>query len=965
MTASRAVFGLTALVGVIAAVLLLSVGAEKGIGHEGPDDNKPRAIPQNAVVFYIQFGKANTDQTPWKGEVSVDPGKVISVDIDSAAKKSTLDGNKFEVLASLAKGANKKAAKKKNQGFIPARLKIVLDAKPDATVTIALKQGDVQFAVGDIPQGEAKKFLDGEVTVERKMLAMPLTGRQTEDDFPVLAKSATGDIWLAYVEYTPGAELVEQRVQDGNFDLLMPKNNGDRVRLMRYDGKGWSDAMNVTGERLDVWRTAIAVDGAGVVTVVWSQKTNDDWDLFARRYDPSKKGDAAWSKIQQLTRNAGADFQVVATTDSSGKVWLAWQSWRDDNYDIMLGSLNDDGKLAKPKAISRSGKNDWTPSIAADKQGSIYVVWDTYDKGNYDVMMHVAGASTTTHTVADSPRFEGRACVTCDSDGRVWVAYEEGDEQWGKDYSTAEFEKIGFEKNPGFALYINRTVKLKCLADGSWKEPTADLQEAMASELPRGRSVPRLSSDGRGGLWLMVRHALTAGGAGEAWQSYAMRYDGQAFSKPEALIGSANLMDNRPALLAIDDGLMAVYSGDDRTRTQDRGQDDLFMTIMRVDKAGTAPELQAASAMPKAEMTSVHPNEAESIARVRDYRVNLGGKTMQLYRGEFHRHTEFSAHRDGDGLLEDSLRYAHDGADHDWMGNGDHDNGLGHEYMWWLIQKTFDIHSHAPTFLGAMTYERSVTFPNGHRNVMMPKRGIRPLPRGDIKTGDEQTGTPDTKTLYAYLKHFGGMCASHTSGTNMGTDWRDNDPTVEPVVEIYQGHRHNYEHFGAPRSATAQTQIGGYQPSGFVWNALERGYKLGFESSSDHISTHISYAIVIAPELSRPAIIDAFKQRHSYAATDNIVLMVRSGKNMMGDEFTTDEPPKIDVEVQGTAPVAKLHIVRDNKYVYTVEPNKQQVKRSYTDTDATPGKTSYYYVRIEQADGNLAWASPMWITYKP
>ena len=31
----------------------------------------------------------------------------------------------------------------------------------------------------------------------------------------------------------------------------------------------------------------------------------------------------------------------------------------------------------------------------------------------------------------------------------------------------------------------------------------------------------------------------------------------------------------------------------------------------------------------------------------------------------------------------------------------------------------------------------------------------------------------------------------------------------------------------------------------------------------------------------------------------------------------------------------------------------------------TAGKTSYYYVRVEQADGNLAWASPLWITYKP
>ncbi|HEX3872021.1 MAG TPA: hypothetical protein VHV77_16365 [Pirellulales bacterium] len=968
MIARRAVFCVAFLASVVAAVLLLSTGARQGVGHEGDDlPHQKRASIDNAVVLYVQFGKARTDQTPWEGQVSVHPGKVASVSIDSAAQKSTIEGAKFNVLASLPKGGNKKAAKKKGENnFIAARLKIVLDAKPTATVKIEVEQGDISFALADIPMGEKKQFLKGEVTVERKELSVPLTGGETEDDFPATAKDADGNVWLAYVEYTPGADLVMDRVKDGNYDLLVPKSNGDRVRLMKFDGNNWSDPMDVTDEKLDIWRCAIAVDGNGVVNVVWSQKEDDDWNLYARQYYPSKKGKAAWSKRRKLTDNDGSDFQVVATTDSNGKVWLAWQSWRKDNYDIVLASLEDDGDLGETTIVSSSPKNDWTPSIAADKSGNVYVVWDTYDKGNYDVLMHVAGPAAGKHTVADSPRFEGRACVTCDADGRVWVAYEEGDEQWGKDFSTAtEYKKIGFEDNPGFALYINRTVKLKCRTGGAWKETEADLQKAMAELLPRGRSVPRLALDGRGGLWLALRHALNENGNGEAWQSYAMRYDGRAFSKPQVLTGSANLMDNRPAFVTTDDGVLTVYSGDDRTRTQDRGQDDLFMTLIRAEQAATSPELRDASPPPKAELKSVHPDEAASIARVRDYRLKLGGETMQIYRGDFHRHTEFSAHRDGDGLLEDSLRYAHDAADHDWMGNGDHDNGLGHEYMWWLIQKTFDIHTHTPTFLGLMSYERSCSYPNGHRNVIMPKRGVRPLPRGDLKSGDEETGTPDTKMLYAYLKHFGGMCASHTSGTGMGTDWRDNDPTVEPVVEIYQGHRHNYEHFGAPRSATAQTQIGGYQPAGFIWNALEKGYRLGFESSSDHISTHISYAHVLAPELSRQAIIDAFKARHSYAATDNIILVVRSGKQLMGDEFTTSEQPTLSIEAHGTAPIAKLHVVRDNKYVYTVEPNQQDVKRSWTDTDTPAGKTSYYYVRIEQADGNLAWASPMWITYKP
>jgi hypothetical protein len=430
------------------------------------------------------------------------------------------------------------------------------------------------------------------------------------------------------------------------------------------------------------------------------------------------------------------------------------------------------------------------------------------------------------------------------------------------------------------------------------------------------------------------------------------------------LTSSANLLDNRPALVPLEQGVLAVYSGDDRVRTINRDQDDLFAAVLRPAGATHPLELVAAEPAPEAKLPVVHPQEAEDVARIRNYRLEAGGKKLRLWRGEFHRHTEISAHRDQDGLLEDAYRYGIDAGNLDWIGVGDHDNGFGQEYMWWIMQKNTDLFHNPPHFVGAHTYERSVVYPNGHRNVIMPKRGVRPLPRGVLK-GTPEGGSPDTKMLYAYLKHFGGMCASHTSATNMGTDWRDNSAELEPVVEIYQGHRHNYEHFGAPRAPTKETQIGGYEPAGFVWNALEKGYRLGFQCSSDHVSTHMSYAVLLTDDISRQGIIDAFKQRHSYGATDNIILDVRSGEHLMGDEFETGKRPTLDIVARGTAPIAKLHVIRDNKYVYSTEPMQPDVKRQYVDMDAKPGQSSFYYVRIDQSDGNLAWASPMWITYKP
>jgi len=578
----------------------------------------------------------------------------------------------------------------------------------------------------------------------------------------------------------------------------------------------------------------------------------------------------------------------------------------------------------------------------------------------------VAGPEPKTILVATSARFEARPHLVCDAQDRVWIAYEEGDEQWGKDYASQMFKKVPLEKNPGNALYLQRTVKVKCLADGKLQQPAGDLAKALtASKLLRKNSLPRLTLDAAGGLWLLLRHHPLPGGNGEVWNSYALRYDGKEWAPARRLLSSANLLDNRPALVPFDKGILAVYSGDNRIRTMNRDQDDLFATILYPTGSTHPLELVADAPTPEPKVPVVHPNETADVARLREARLEVDGKKLQYLRGEFHRHTEYTSHNDGDGLLEDAWRYGLDAGNLDWMGVGDHDNGFGIEYFWWQAQKTMDLFLNAPRFVAVVSYERSVVYPNGHRNVILPRRGIRPLPRGDIKSGTAEKGTPDTKLLYLYLKHFGGICSSHTSATDMGTDWRDNDPAVEPVVEVYQGHRHNYERPDAPRAPTEKTQIGGYRPAGYIANAFDRGYKFGFQSSSDHISTHMSYGMVLTEDVSRQGIIDAFKKRHCYAATDNILVDVRCGANMMGDVFDSPKRPTLDITITGTAPIASIHLIRDNKYVYTTEPKKKEVKLSHTDMDAVEGKTSCYYLRIEQEDGNLAWTSPMWITCKP
>jgi hypothetical protein len=917
------------------------------------------AMPASVTAIQITLGLRDKEPTRWDGEVQLSEGKLLDLRVAFGGAQAKVQGQRFIARSALDK-------KMKKQGVQSPQLQLLVDAPATATIRVKTEQGEFQFRLGDLSAEKSLELLDGRVAVQRQEGGVRLTGRQTEDDYPALARGPDGTVWLAYVEYLPGRPYVLERILAGNFEELEPKGNGDLVRLAKFDGQTWSPGMPVSDDPVDVRRPTVAVDGRGQVCVAWAEQRQANWDIYYRFYSPK---DNTWSPIQRLTQAAGSDFDVVATTDSEGRVWLAWQSWRDGQFDILATVLENGQPRGQPINVSQSLANDWSPSIAADSRGRVCIAWDTYERGNYDVRLAILDAKTGQRIgqvidVAATPAFEARPALAVDSHDRIWIAYEHGDELWGKDYSTDQFQRIPLPGNPGAPLYRQRTVELKCLAEGKLWRPAADLQAFFKTAAVRNRSLPCLAVDKSDGVWLFFRMHPLPGGAGEVWETYATRFDGKQWSPLRRLAGSAFLMDNRPAVVPYSEGVLTVYAGDNRLRTLNRDQADLFAGLLQPGSGVHPAQLVADTDKPSSQLTDQDKRELEAVKQLREFTLQMQGRTLSLYRGEFHRHTEYSAHRDGDGSLEDAWRYALDAGHLDWMGNGDHDNGFHHEYMWWRIQKTTDLFYLPPHFVSVHSYERSCVYPNGHRNVILPRRGIRPLPRGNL-AGDPKTGTPDTKLLYAYLKHFGGLCASHTSATDMGTDWRDNDPWAEPVVEIYQGHRHNYEHPGAPRSPTAETQIGGFRPAGFVWNAFEKGYRLGFQSSSDHISTHMSYGICFVEQKTRQGILDAFRQRHCYAATDNILLVVRSGEHLMGDIFESSDRPTLDIYAYGTANIAQVHIIRDNRYVYSAKPNQRELRLHYTDMQAEPGKTHYYYVRIEQSDGNLAWASPLWITYRP
>lgn len=859
--------------------------------------------------------------------------------------------------------------------IVPASAQIDLPAGSCTSAPEENRMMRVETAQGDFEvspltgMGFKQYMLDGRVEISRGPLGVPVVSGRTEDDYPDCALLNDGSVLCAYVEFDSGKPVDRDAALAGDFSSIEFDGAGDRVALIRRVGTTWGEAIYATSSGSDVWRPVVTALPEGGAAVLWSEQRDSNWDIYARRFDP-RAGTLAGE--QRLTSDPGSDINVVA---SGG--YYAWQGRRGLGFDIFVSRLD-----GEPLVASSSDANDWRPSIATDSTGAAWVAWDTYDTGNYDVRLRRFDGRQLGESipVAASHRFEARASVAVDQADRVWVAFEDSAEDWGKD---AGDRWPGKQASP---LYVSKNVLVR-VWDGELKEtvnppiaPRVDYvhdDPFVSTSLEHRISIPRLAFDSTGTPWVVYRKHPLQTGRGERWRTYAAYYGSSAWSAPIGVRESDHLLDRQPALVALPNGsVLMMLAGDRREQNvRDRENSDLFEAYIQVDgDRGTPRFKQVNASEPRRSRPPVHPDEIAQVTQIRTKRVRVAGQTLRFLRGEFHRHTAFSAHRDWDGPFEEVWRYGLDVADMDWIGPGDHDYAVGQDYMWWLQQKAADMYHNPGEFSAMFTYERSVSYPSGHRNVILPRRGIRPVPRMSGKRrieGTEGEGSPDIKNLYAYLRHFDAICSSHTSATNMGTDWRDWDRNVEPVVELFQGHRQSYELSGGPRAATGpEDTIQGYRPLGFIWEAFKKGRRLGFQASSDHVSTHISYAIVLAEENSREAIIEGFKRRHSYAAHDNIILVVRSGDHLMGDEFRSSSVPKLRIVAEGTALIDRVEIVRQVSdrqpaVVAAMEPRSLQVDLDWSDPAAVAGEWNMYYVRLEQRNSAMAWASPLWIRYQP
>ncbi len=666
-----------------------------------------QAAESRRTAFLIRFGLDGVAGVDWSGAIDPGPARLSGWQFD-AAETVDVDGARWK--CSTRKEKYWDTPYERRLRPTSDRDKVTVkgvvaecDASKGGEVRVSTTQGSFSFPLNTSLWLAPRQFLNGRVEVRAAPVTVALPPEpKTSDDDPSLVETGDGVLWMAYTSHVDGG--------------------GDQVFVRRRLAVGeWSKPEELTSAGGDHFRTAIAQDKAGKIWVVWSSQVAGNFALYGRAFDGKR-----WSAVERLTNGPGANIFHVMTRDRDGNLYLAYQSSRAGNFDIFLRKY--DGKRwLEEMQVSSDPANDWEPALAAGPDGRVTILWDTYSKGNYDVVARTLerGKLGPLTPIAASEAFEARASAQYDRQGRLWIAWDEGDFNWGKDYGYAISES-------GRGLVTKRQARVAVLANGKLMQPAAPIADAIPEDLRQVFHQPRLVLDRDGAPWVMLRYRVNLPKRqekGDPANRAMWRFGGTTYRDghwtpllefPECF---GRIDAPSAAVLGRDGSLQVAWVSDGRSWPSGAPAAHGVCDASMPAAEPSAPAELAAYQPPAEEPPPSHPEEAADVARVRAYRTKAGASELRIARGDMHRHTDISWDGNRDGSLFDSYRYAMDSAAFDYLGVCDHQAGQSIPYNWWRIQKAVDLFTIPGKFAPLYSYERSLPYPNGHRNVLFATRG--------------------------------------------------------------------------------------------------------------------------------------------------------------------------------------------------------------------------------------------------
>ncbi len=753
----------------------------------------------------------------------------------------------------------------------------------------------------------------------------PVEQDRAFDDEPSMAAAADGTLYVAWVSF-----------REGN----------DTLRVARYlpTGDTFREAGSweiLGGPKTYVLSPQVVAAGDNV-HVVYAAEFGRNWDIYS--VECSATGPAAPVRV---TSGPAVDADPAAAWHA-GTLWIAWETNRGGTRNIMLAVVRG-REVSAPERVSESAASNYDPTVAVRSNNTVTVAWHRFAENNYDIWSRERQPNSQWRPERRLTRAASidRHPHLVNNNDDLWLIYE-----------NAQTDRYLIGRTNARRVMVTRL--------------TPNGLETLAGYRDYERLWSRSENadaafDSQGRLWLsFLKPRLPRGG----WNHHLACYTGKRWIGGGALTQRKG-MDRRPSLAISDGRVLLAFQVDDLS--ENWTQNDPTLTTQAYSKillgSGNLNDGSAEAAELNL-VPLVEPDEEFEAGRLRitygedieTPEIDYGGQTLKLYYGDLHCHSDISVcNRCGDQSIDENYQTRRDINRLDFTAVTDHGYNIV-PYLWGYTAKLARVNEDSGRLTTFLAEEWTSSFEKydevnphgyyGHRNLILEDPYF---PKWwDAYDGD----TP--AELWAELRRMGAnfvQIPHQIADTgNVPTDWRYTDEEAQPVAEIFQV-RGSYEYHGTPRQANRSIQEDGR----YMQDVWADGKVIGVIASPDHGGGY-GKACVWAEDSSRKGILEAIRQRHTFGTTAaRIVLEVRVNGRLMGEKVAGPAGDRVEVKIRARCPgdIDRIEVCRNGKFIYLNQPENRNADLTFVDTAPESGR-SYYYVRVIQADDEIAWSSPVW-----
>lgn len=189
-------------------------------------------------------------------------------------------------------------------------------------------------------------------------------------------------------------------------------------------GIAWSDKTSLTPSLTLETKPYVTMDAQGKLWLAYETYRSNNWDIFGRIFDGT-----AWLQEERYTNHGSKDLNPSLALLANSSLLMVWASDRSGEFKLYSKTYNPTWGWSAENPVTSGPGRDSTPSLLQSTNGVLWLFWTREALSGQTVVRDIYyktytnGVWSSDTPFASSTASELQPSVAETHDGAVWVAY--------------------------------------------------------------------------------------------------------------------------------------------------------------------------------------------------------------------------------------------------------------------------------------------------------------------------------------------------------------------------------------------------------------------------------------------------------------------------------------------------------------------------------------------------------------